>query len=118
MALKDRTPVVVGMGVVSPAGNSVDEFAEHVFDGKVGNIRQITRFDASAFEIRIAGEVPMNVNGGVGGLDYLVKVVTEKQVPSELVSSLKKAWRSMGDYTRYAILAGVQAVEQAGRKLN
>lgn len=118
MALKDRTPVVVGMGVVSPAGNSVDEFAEHVFNGEVGNIGQITRFDASAFGITIAGEVPRSVNGDAGWLDYLVNVVTEKQVPSGLVSSLKKAWRSMDDYTRYAILAGVQAVEHAGRKLN
>lgn len=120
MDSKDRTPVVVGIGVISPAGNSVDEFAEHVFSGKVGNIGQITRFDTSAFKIRIAGEVPSSDEADVKRLDYIAEVVRKRQAPQELLTSLRRAWRSMDDYTRFAILAGVQAVEQAGagQKLN
>lgn len=118
MDSKDRTPVVVGMGVVSPAGNSIGEFANNIFDGKVGNIRQITKFDASAFEVRIAGEVAKGEEFDGSSLDRVLQVITTRQVPQDLVVSIRKAWRNMDDYTKYAILAGVQAAEQAGPSLD
>jgi len=48
--------VVTGLGVVSPVGNDVDTAWRNIVAGKSG-IGPITRFDASAFPCRIAGEV-------------------------------------------------------------
>lgn len=44
------------MGIISPVGNSVAEAWDNIVNGRSG-ISGITRFDASAFSTRIAGEV-------------------------------------------------------------
>ena len=51
-----RRVVVTGLGVVSPVGNDVDTAWRNIVAGNSG-IGPITRFDASAFPCRIAGEV-------------------------------------------------------------
>lgn len=51
-----RRVVVTGMGVVSPVGNTVDDFWGALLQGKSG-IATITRFDPAGFKCRIAGEV-------------------------------------------------------------
>jgi len=51
-----RRVVITGLGVVSPVGVGVDAFWTALIDGTSG-IGPITRFDASAFPSRIAGEV-------------------------------------------------------------
>ena len=51
-----RRVVVTGLGIVSPVGNSVDEAWCNLVAGRSG-IARITRFDASAFSVQIAGEV-------------------------------------------------------------
>lgn len=51
-----RRVVVTGLGIVSPVGNSVDEAWGNLVAGRSG-IARITRFDASAFSVQIAGEV-------------------------------------------------------------
>ena len=48
--------VVTGMGVVSPSGIGVDAFWDSIIHCKSG-IGPITRFDASDFPVKIAGEV-------------------------------------------------------------
>lgn len=48
--------MVTGLGIVSPVGNSVDEAWGNIVAGRSG-IARITRFDASAFSVQIAGEV-------------------------------------------------------------
>src|SRR5215467_10585625 len=52
-----RRCVITGMGVVSPNGAGNQAFAEAALAGKSGVCR-ITRFDPSAIEVQIAGEVP------------------------------------------------------------
>lgn len=53
----DRPRVVItGMGVVSPLGNTIEEFWQGLISGKSG-IGPITQFDASDFPCQIAGEV-------------------------------------------------------------
>jgi 3-oxoacyl-[acyl-carrier-protein] synthase II len=52
-----RRCVITGMGAVSPNGTGKQAFAEGVLAGRSG-VRRITRFDASAIEVQIAGEVP------------------------------------------------------------
>jgi 3-oxoacyl-[acyl-carrier-protein] synthase II len=48
--------VVTGMGVISPVGNSLDEFWKNLKDG-VSGIDRVSRFDASRFTSQIVGEV-------------------------------------------------------------
>jgi 3-oxoacyl-[acyl-carrier-protein] synthase II len=51
-----RRVVVTGLGIVAPVGIGVDEAWRNIIAGRSG-IGPITRFDASAFPSRIAGEV-------------------------------------------------------------
>ncbi|MDP3613151.1 MAG: beta-ketoacyl synthase N-terminal-like domain-containing protein, partial [Rubrivivax sp.] len=51
-----RRVVVTGLGLVSPVGNTVAEGWANILAGRSG-IDLITKFDASAFSCRFAGEV-------------------------------------------------------------
>jgi 3-oxoacyl-[acyl-carrier-protein] synthase II len=51
-----RRVVVTGMGVLSPIGNSLEEFWTNAKGGVCG-ITRVTRFDASKFTTQIVGEV-------------------------------------------------------------
>ena len=51
-----RRCVITGMGVVSPNGVGNRAFAEAALTGRSG-VRRISRFDSSAIEVQIAGEV-------------------------------------------------------------
>ena len=54
--MTDRRVVVTGMGIVSPVGNSLAAAWENILAARSG-ITTITRFDATPFTSRIAGEV-------------------------------------------------------------
>jgi len=51
-----RRVVVTGMGIVSPVGNTIESAWEAIREGRSG-IGEITEFDASAMNTRIAGEI-------------------------------------------------------------
>ncbi|HTJ86532.1 MAG TPA: beta-ketoacyl-[acyl-carrier-protein] synthase family protein [Terriglobales bacterium] len=51
-----RRCVITGMGVVSPNGIGTAAFSEGALAGRSG-VRRISRFDSSAIEVQIAGEV-------------------------------------------------------------
>ncbi|TBR13824.1 MAG: beta-ketoacyl-[acyl-carrier-protein] synthase II [Rugosibacter sp.] len=87
-----RRVVVTGLGLVSPVGNSVPEAWENIIAGKSG-IAPITRFDASAVSVRIAGEVK--------GFDVTAYL------------SAKEA-RRMDTFIHYGMAAGIQAVRDSG----
>ena len=87
-----RRVVITGLGIVSPVGNSISEAWDNIVNGRSG-ITEITRFDASKFPVRIAGEVR---NFDVK--DYL---------------SPKDA-RRMDTFIHYGLAAGIQAVKDAG----
>jgi len=48
--------VITGMGAASPNGVGLRAFSDGVISGKSG-VRRISRFDASAIEVQIAGEI-------------------------------------------------------------
>ena len=48
--------VITGLGVISPLGNAVSEFWNHLIEGKCG-IDFITKFDTTDFKVKIAAEV-------------------------------------------------------------
>lgn len=87
-----RRVVVTGLGLISPVGNTVSEAWDNLLAGKSG-IGPITRFDASAFPVRIAGEV--------------------KDFDVTAYLSAKEA-RRMDIFIHYGMAAGIQAFRDSG----
>ncbi len=87
-----RRVVVTGLGCVSPVGNSVSESWANLLAGKSG-IDLITRFDASNFACRFAGEV--------------------KGFELETYIRAKEA-RTMDTFIHFGIAAAAQAVADSG----
>ncbi|MDR2093286.1 MAG: beta-ketoacyl-ACP synthase II [Azoarcus sp.] len=87
-----RRVVVTGLGVISPVGNTVPEAWGNLIAGKSG-IGPITRFDASTFASRMAGEVK--------GFDAAAWVPP-------------KDARRMDTFVHYGLAAGIQAFRDAG----
>ena len=87
-----RRVVVTGLGCISPVGNTVGDAWANLLAGQSG-IDHITKFDASNFACKIAGEVK--------GFDL------------ESYISAKEA-RTMDSFIHYGIAAADQAVRDAG----
>lgn len=51
-----RRVVITGIGAISPLGLTLDETWKNALNG-VSGIDNITKFDASSFDVRFAGEV-------------------------------------------------------------
>jgi len=91
-----RRVVVTGLGIVCPVGNGVQEAWGNLVAGRSG-IAAITKFDASAFACRFAGEVKgFNV---------------EEYIPA-------KEARHMDTFIQYGLAASIQAVKDAGLATN
>ncbi|MCS6808860.1 MAG: beta-ketoacyl-ACP synthase II [Bacteroidota bacterium] len=90
------TIVVTGIGVVSPIGNSKDEFWQAMMLGKSG-AGPITRFDATCYDTHFACEV--------------------KNFDVQQFVSRKEAQR-MDPFTHYAIAAAEMALLDAGLDIN
>ena len=87
-----RRVVITGLGCISPVGNTVSDAWTQLLAGQSG-IDLITKFDASNFACKIAGEVK--------GFDL------ESYIGS-------KEARTMDTFIHYGIAAAVQAVKDAG----
>ena len=87
-----RRVVVTGLGCVSPVGNTVAENWANLLAGQSG-IGLITKFDASAFSCKIAGEVKAFQIG-----DYIAE----------------KEGRHMDTFIHYGMAAACQAVADSG----
>jgi 3-oxoacyl-[acyl-carrier-protein] synthase II len=92
----DRRVVVTGVGLVTPLGTGVEKNWEALMAGRSG-IRLITRFDASDFASRIAGEV----------CDF---------DPLEWIE--KKDIRKMDLFIQYALGAAEQAMRDSAFKID
>ncbi len=87
-----RRVVVTGLGIVSPLGTGLEKSWAGAIEGRSG-IREITRFDATGFPVRIAGEVP----------DF---------EPVDRIE--KKEVKKMDLFIQYAVAAGMMAFEDSG----
>jgi len=90
--LGQRRVVLTGLGVISPVGNNVPDFWGSLKNGRSG-VGPVTRFDASGYPSRIAGEVR----------DFH---------PEEQIDA--KSLRRMDGFVRYALVAALEAVSDAG----
>jgi 3-oxoacyl-[acyl-carrier-protein] synthase II len=91
MSNKKRV-VVTGIGIVSPVGNDLQTSWNNIKNG-ISGIDKITHFDASTFGTGFAGEVKnFSTNGFIDEKDS----------------------RRMDLFIRYGMVAGVQAVRDAG----
>jgi 3-oxoacyl-[acyl-carrier-protein] synthase II len=88
----NRRVVITGMGAVTPLGNTVAETWEGICRGKSG-IGRITRFDCTAFQTKIAGELK--------GFDPLQYVNRKEQ-------------RRLDDFIIYALASAEMAMADAG----
>src|SRR6058998_2264650 len=84
--------VVTGLGAVTPVGNTADEFWSALLQGRSG-VGPITKFDATDYPTRIAGEVK-----NFDPLDFVDK----------------KEARRLDPFLQYAMACSVMAVEDAG----
>ncbi|MEE9125144.1 MAG: beta-ketoacyl-ACP synthase II [candidate division NC10 bacterium] len=91
-----RRVVVTGLGVVSPLGIGVDVFWKALINGTSG-VGRITRFDTTGHGCQIAAEVK--------GFDPL-QWIDKKEV------------KKMDTFVRYALAAGLMAVEDAHLKVS
>lgn len=87
-----RRVVITGLGIISPVGNDAGAAWQNILAGRSG-IGPITRFDASSFPVRIAGEVK----------DFDVT----HYLPA-------RDARRMDIFMHYGIAAGIQAIRDAG----
>ena len=94
--MSKRRVVVTGLGCISPVGNTVEESWAALIAGQSG-IGAITKFDASTFSCKIAGEVK-----GFNVEDYM----TSKEA------------RTMDTFIHYGIAAAAQAVKDSGLSIN
>tara|TARA_Y100000768_G_scaffold328148_1_gene266008 strand:+ start:1248 stop:2483 length:1236 start_codon:yes stop_codon:yes gene_type:complete len=85
---------VTGMGIISPLGNSVNDFWNAIKIGKNG-IRNITQFDTSNYHVHIAGECDIDLD------DYL----DSKQL------------NKIDRFTAFAIIAANEAIKDSGFNL-
>ncbi|SFJ61024.1 beta-ketoacyl-ACP synthase II [Thermoflavimicrobium dichotomicum] len=90
--MKKNRVVITGLGVITPIGNDVDTFWNHLIAGKSG-IDYITQFDASEYAVRIAAEVK----------DF---------DPLQFID--KKDARKMDRFAQFAVSAAKMAVKHAG----
>ena len=90
--MTQRRVVVTGLGLISPVGNTVEEGWANIIAGRSG-IANITKFDASNFACKFAGEVK-----GFQVEDYF---------PA-------KDARHMDAFIHYGLAASIQAVKDSG----
>src|ERR1700684_2226688 len=91
----ERRVVVTGVGLVTPLGVGVEKNWDALMAGRSG-IGLITRFDASEFPARIAGEVR----------DF---------VPEDWIE--KRDIKKMDPFIQYAVASAEQAMRQSGFKI-
>ncbi len=91
-----RRVVVTGMGMVSPLGMGIEENWTSVVEGRSG-IGPITKFDASDFPVKIAGEVR--------GFD-----------PADFIDH--KEIKKMDRFIHYAVACSKMALEDSGYEIS
>ena len=92
----NRRVVITGMGLICGSGNTKEEVWSNLLAGRSG-VGAITRFDVSAFPVRIASEIK--------NFDPL-KFIEKKEV------------KKMDPFIHYAVAASQEAMDDSGLRVN
>ena len=92
--MSKRRVVITGLGVVTPLGDELDTFWNRLLEGHSG-IKNIERFDASKYPVRIGGEITPQVFHPEKHLE-----------PKEI--------RRLDRFSVFAMIAGIHAVADSG----
>ena len=87
--------VVTGMGIISPIGNSLEEFWNSLKEKKVG-IGELSRFDTAQYKVKLAAQV--------------------KDFDPLITMEFKEAKR-MELFSQYAVAASAEAIRESGLDL-
>ena len=90
-----RRVVVTGMGAITPVGNDVESFWNHIKEGTVG-IDYITRFDTTEYKVKVAAEVKGFV--AKEHMDF-------------------RSAKRMELFSQYAVTAALEAMKDAGLEM-
>ena len=90
--MKKRRVVVTGLGLITPVGIGVKESWKNILNG-VSGITNITKFDASDFKSKVAGEV--------------------KNFNPDLYLNPKDS-RRMDTFIQFGLIAGIEAIKDSG----
>ena len=90
--MKKRRVVVTGLGLITPVGIGVKESWKNILNG-VSGITNITKFDASDFKSKVAGEV--------------------KNFNPDLYLNPKDS-RRMDTFIQFGLVAGIEAFKDSG----
>jgi 3-oxoacyl-[acyl-carrier-protein] synthase II len=93
----ERRVVITGLGVISPVGTSVEPFWRNLTAGQCG-VDRITLFDPAAFDCQIAAQV--------------------RQFNSVPAFPSPKDERRSDRYTKFALTAGLEALQDSGLELD
>ncbi len=91
----NRRVVITGLGLVTPLGLGIDQNWQSLIEGKSG-ISLIERFDTSAFDVKIAGEV-------------------KHFDPLQWIN--RKEQKRMDRFIQFSLVASLMALEDAGIQL-
>ncbi len=91
-----RRVVVTGLGAITPAGQTVDEFWDNLVNGRTG-IGPLTLANTEAFACKVAGEV-------------------KNWEPTRWIE--RKASRRMARFSQFMVAAAGQALEDSGLRLD
>lgn len=89
-----RRVVITGLGVVTPLGDVLDGFWNRLIEGHCG-IRKLTRFDVSAYPVRIGGEI-----------------TSEDFHPEQIIGH--KETKRLDRFALYGMAAGIRSVMDSG----
>ncbi len=90
-----RRVVITGMGVISPVGNTVEEFWTSLKEGKCG-VGLTTTFDTTDYDVKISAEVK----------DFDEKKYMDRKIA-----------KRMDRFSHFAVAASVEALEMSGLDL-
>jgi 3-oxoacyl-[acyl-carrier-protein] synthase II len=94
--MKKRRVVITGLGLITPVGIGVTESWNNIIAG-VSGISNITKFDASNFSSKVAGEV-------------------KNFEPNNFLNP--KDARRMDTFIQYGLVAGIEAFKDSGLEVN
>lgn len=104
--MQEKRCVITGMGIISPIGDTLDEFYANLIAGKSG-IRRLTSIDTSLIKAKIGGDI--------GDYDCKGKIRSYRErIPEEVFLRMRKISKTAPFGTQLAMIAAMDTYIDAG----